>query len=74
MYCASCFGSFWILKHCKPSVQPCASPPSLLLGKAIVFYLQALGDTVVVISIVLGSAVTLFFVNTILADISKLLY
>lgn len=36
--------------------------------------MQALSDTVVVISIVLGSAVTLFFVNTILADLSKLLY
>ena len=38
------------------------------------YALQALTDTVVVISIVLGSAVTLFFVNTVLADISKLLY
>jgi len=35
---------------------------------------QALRDTVVVIAIVLGTAVTLFSVNTVLADISKQLY
>ena len=36
--------------------------------------LQALSDTVVVIAIVLGTAVTLFAVNSVLADVANLLY
>jgi preprotein translocase SecE subunit len=36
--------------------------------------LQALGDTVLVIAIVTSTAVVLFGVNTILADISKAVY
>ena len=35
---------------------------------------QALSDTFVVIGIVGGTAVTLFFVNSLLADISKRIY
>ena len=37
-------------------------------------FMQALQDTLVVIAIVSGTAVTLFAVNSVLADISKLLY
>lgn len=36
--------------------------------------MQALQDTLVVIAIVFGTAITLFAVNSVLADISKLLY
>ncbi|CAK0745763.1 hypothetical protein CVIRNUC_001643 [Coccomyxa viridis] len=36
--------------------------------------LQALSDTLVVIAIVLGTAVTLFAVNSVLADVANLLY
>jgi preprotein translocase subunit SecE len=36
--------------------------------------LQALSDTLVVIAIVAGTAVSLFAVNTVLADISKQIY
>lgn len=36
--------------------------------------LQALSDTLVVIAIVAGTAVSLFLVNTVLADISKQIY
>lgn len=35
---------------------------------------QALGDTVLVVAIVLGSAALLFAVNTLLADVSKAIY
>ena len=35
---------------------------------------QALGDTVLVVGIVLGSALLLFVVNTLLADLSKVIY
>ena len=35
---------------------------------------QALGDTVLVVGIVLGSALLLFAVNTLLADLSKVIY
>lgn len=35
---------------------------------------QALGDTVLVVGIVLGSALLLFVVNTLLADLSKIIY
>ena len=35
---------------------------------------QALGDTVLVVAIVLGSAALLFAVNTLLADLSKAIY
>jgi hypothetical protein len=44
-----------------------------LLRKRLPF-MQALQDTLVVIAIVFGTAVTLFAVNSVLADISKLLY
>lgn len=37
-------------------------------------FMQALQDTFVVIAIVFGTSVTLFAVNSVLADISKLLY
>ena len=47
-----------------------ASP---LLLKWLLF-MQALQDTLVVIAIVFGTAITLFAVNSVLADISKLLY
>ena len=36
--------------------------------------LQALSDTLVVIAIVAGTAVSLFAVNTVLSDISKQIY